>query len=68
MYSFSAFERFFLRLSIPLSFELEGVVILTPSARAKVAETATRARVNATMQLRAGCQPRSEVPSYNEQT
>ena len=49
MYSLRAVERFFRAFLSPLVFELGGVVILTPSplpARANVAETAIRARVN----------------------
>ena len=48
LYSFRAIERFFPCLSIPISFESSRVVILPhphPLTRAKMAETATRARV-----------------------
>ena len=46
MYSMRSIERFFQSLPIPFSFFYLGdVFILTPAARANVAETAARARV-----------------------
>ena len=55
MYSLRSIERYFSRISIPLSFELGGVVILTPptTTRAKVTETYTRA-VSVTLTIHYG--------------